>query len=453
MGKAKDIILFSTYICLLFGGALIASLLSYFNISQAPSFNTACGILSIIVLVLIFLLLIIEVISMFRIKESNYTTALTVLMLLLSFSFSADFMSFLNYVGCFFNEKLAEILSFGFSLLFMVSIMLFFRQDFKRNISNFKFMLLLIFSAAMTCLYAYLIDYNLQYIPFIVFSLIAFYSVLKTFIQSIKQKKRNFVLDMTNMIFAAAWGLQFTNILSSTGVISIGRTGFSLIYNFLIFLMYIFIYIGFVLNIETKALKLDEYKIRYEKTKINNLRNQMNPHFTFNMLLTIKTLYHEDISEGDYALTLFSRHLRRNVEAIDDDLIPFEKELDSLEIYTELENIRHDSKFNIIFDVDYSDFLIPAFTLQPFVENAVKYSKIDSKEDGFIQITSYKQSKCAVVQVIDNGVGFDVGSIGDKSYGIKNVRERCKLLIGVEPKVESKIGEGTTVTLKIPLGR
>jgi sensor histidine kinase YesM len=90
---------------------------------------------------------------------------------------------------------------------------------------------------------------------------------------------------------------------------------------------------------------------------------------------------------------------------------------------------------------------VPILSLQVYVENAIRYSKVNEIEGGYIEISSYEEGDKIIVEVNDNGVGFDVNDIKDTSFGIKNSRERFKLLLNAEIEIKSEIGSGTNVRI------
>lgn len=174
------------------------------------------------------------------------------------------------------------------------------------------------------------------------------------------------------------------------------------------------------------------------------LRAQIKPHFIFNCLTAIEDSYHCDRKAGDKAIAMFAKHLRTDVDTLDVDRVPFATELDSILNYANLENLRLEQKFLLLFDIQYQDFLIPPLSLQPFVENAIKYAKTNEKEDGYIQIRSFlREDGFVEVDVEDNGVGFEMEQIKATSQGLKNARERLRLLLGATCQITSRLGKGT----------
>lgn len=196
-------------------------------------------------------------------------------------------------------------------------------------------------------------------------------------------------------------------------------------------------------NIKMLALENELFKIK-EKT----LRAQIKPHFIFNTLTCIQHLYHEDIHLGDEALSIFSQHLRLNVDTETKELVSFEEELDNIQNYFQLENLRLGNQINLYFDINYVDFKLPILSLQPFVENSIKHGKLTSKSDGYIQINSNLIDQMVVIKIIDNGVGFDVKQIRTNAQGIKNCQERLKMLLNANVDINSLPNQGTIIEIK-----
>ena len=89
-------------------------------------------------------------------------------------------------------------------------------------------------------------------------------------------------------------------------------------------------------------------------------------------------------------------------------------------------------------------------SIEPFIENSIKYSQIDKKEDGYIEISSLIDESFIIIKIIDNGVGFDTNAIKNTSHGINNSSMRFKILLHATTIVESQLNIGTTIIIKIP---
>ncbi|MDE5714665.1 MAG: histidine kinase [Anaeroplasmataceae bacterium] len=192
---------------------------------------------------------------------------------------------------------------------------------------------------------------------------------------------------------------------------------------------------------------LNKGEVEHILFKQEILRGQIKPHFIFNSLNAIKNLYHKDVDAGDEAMIRFSKHLRTNVDALDHDMIPFEDELVNIINYVELENVRLDKPFTLLLDIQYQDFLVPVLSLQPLVENAIKYSRVNEKEDGYIQVIAYKKEDLIYIIVSDNGIGFEIEKIDPVSKGISNLKERFNLMLNADVVIKSKLEEGTRITI------
>lgn len=261
----------------------------------------------------------------------------------------------------------------------------------------------------------------------------------------IKKKKESFlftaVLSLLMDIFISE-GLPYSNYRTTvTYLIS----SFLCLFIALLFFLIFWQESAAIRSGEEERQKLKE---DFASAKQEALRGQIKPHFVFNCLTAIEDSYHRDRASGDKAITMFARHLRTDVDSMDIDLVPFNQELDAILNYVNLENLRLEKKFQVLFDVEYQDFLIPPLSLQPLVENAIKYSKTNEKEDGYIQIRSFQTDDGHVeIDVEDNGVGFDPSEIFSSSKGLANVKERMALLLKATLMIESHPNEGTICRL------
>ena len=192
------------------------------------------------------------------------------------------------------------------------------------------------------------------------------------------------------------------------------------------------------------------------KLKIDILLAQIQPHFLYNSLTTIRYLCRKDPEKAERAVTEFSAYLRYNMDSLaKDSPIPFEEELKHVEAYLELQRLRFGKDLSVTYDLKCRDFCMPALTLQPLVENAVTYGirKNDSGA-GTVTIGTVDTGDHIEITVRDNGPGFVYGKLpGDteRSHnGIKNVKERLGMVSGASLVIDSEIGRGTVVTIRLP---
>lgn len=196
-----------------------------------------------------------------------------------------------------------------------------------------------------------------------------------------------------------------------------------------------------------KALKTER---EHDAIIADSLKAQIKPHFVFNSLTNIQAAYEKDKAVGDKALTMFSKHLRANVDSSSVGVVPFSQELDNINNYIELENMRREKPITVLLDCMDDDFELPILSLQPFIENAFKYSQVENIPNGYIEIKTYETNKSYNVEINDNGVGFDEKSVKPTSVGLKNAKERLRLLSSATVTVDSKVNGGTRILISFP---
>ena len=188
--------------------------------------------------------------------------------------------------------------------------------------------------------------------------------------------------------------------------------------------------------------------------RIKIMMSQIQPHFLYNTLSTIQVLCHTDPEKAADITGNFSSYLRRNLSSLDEPgLIPFEKELEHTQTYVQIEETRFPN-IHVTYDIQDSDFSLPPLTLQPMVENAIRHG-VRIRDEGIVEVITRKQNGFHELLIRDNGVGFDTAKFesSDRSHvGLRNVRERIESMCAGTLTVESRIGEGTTVTIRIPAG-
>lgn len=199
---------------------------------------------------------------------------------------------------------------------------------------------------------------------------------------------------------------------------------------------------------------LVEQEQQLTQAKIDIMISQIQPHFLYNSLAAIKGLCNEDPKKARRAIEDFSFFLRGNMESISTNhLIPFMQELEHVKNYLSLELIRFEDRLKIEYDTEYNDFWIPPLTVQPLVENAVKYGTLGKSDTTVVKLKTDKDEDYDYVIVEDNGIGFDVNehkNDGRSHIGIENVRKRLKLMCNGKLEIDSVIDKGTCVRICIP---
>lgn len=209
------------------------------------------------------------------------------------------------------------------------------------------------------------------------------------------------------------------------------------------------------LDLHEKLLRSD---IREKEAELLLLQSQINPHFLYN---TLDSLYfmaiikeEDEIAEMVLALSdTFKLSLNRG-----DKLIEVEKEIEKIQAYMKIQNLRYHDRFTL--DIQVDDDILPekmlSFLLQPLVENAV-YHGLEPKvgNECSIVLQGCRRDGKLLFVIQDNGVGIEDMSQLEQGYGVKNIIERIRLFYGDAGKVEfdSALGRGTRVVVKLPLIR
>lgn len=198
--------------------------------------------------------------------------------------------------------------------------------------------------------------------------------------------------------------------------------------------------------------ELAEKEHRLADSRIKAMMSQIRSHFIFNVLATISTYCKIDPEMADRALVRFSRYLRRNINIIEvDGLINFTTELEQLEDYVALEQLRFGEEINFEKEIETSSFQIPPLTVQPIVENAIKHGLLEHGKSGTVFLHTQRKENLIVITVTDNGAGFAPEVLEKaESVGIRNVRYRLETMMGGTLAIESETGKGTKVTIQIP---
>ncbi len=209
---------------------------------------------------------------------------------------------------------------------------------------------------------------------------------------------------------------------------------------------YVWLHLQFVREHE-EALRADQ--------RIQIMMSQIQPHFLFNTLSTIQALCATEPQTAIYAIERFGVYLRKNLEALGQaDLIPLSQELEHTRAYTEIEALRFPD-IRVDYDVRALDIMVPALSIQPLVENAIRHG-VRGRKDGRVTVTARREGNDGLIVIRDNGKGFDASAVreGDGAHiGIANVRSRMEQMCGGTLDIDSRIGEGTAITLRIPGAR
>ena len=197
--------------------------------------------------------------------------------------------------------------------------------------------------------------------------------------------------------------------------------------------------------------RYSERKKEMERQKASLLVMQMRPHFIYNVMTDIYYLIPQDADKAQQVTLDFTNYLRGNFTAIaKSETIPFDEELAHVQAYLAVEQVRYEDKLSVTFDTPHTSFRLPPLTLQPIVENAVKYG-IDPERDSIsVTISSKATEDGSIITVEDTGLGLSNVDNGEPHIALDNVKERLKLFVGGTLTLSPREGGGTIVTVFIP---
>ena len=206
----------------------------------------------------------------------------------------------------------------------------------------------------------------------------------------------------------------------------------------------------FLIKRQLKLSKAQQIVIEKQQLELEMvaLRSQMNPHFLFNSLNSIKHYIIKNETElAAKYLTKFSRLVRLILENSNKDLISLTEELEALSIYLELEQLRFKDKFEFEINMDVNaDFIqVPPLVIQPFVENAIWHGIMHLDGIGKVKIDLSEDDQAVKIKIWDNGVGrkrsgeLKKDATHKKSMGMDITHKRLSALndlLGIQPEVE-----------------
>lgn len=446
--KAMRIISVIANALLLCAGSVILLIFMRHEKDVPQEISLGVGIFSFITFLLLVLIFIIEFVSALRIESSTFHTALIALFLLTGVAFCPDIIPFYELIGLprvLPAEKIASEVCF---IAVEISIFSFFCYTYCTEGKKLPLYPLFAAAAIALAVYVSLFSSQAKIIAhfFFLFVIIVYFGILQ--VRSYLANVDNVTFAFTAAIFFSCAGMHTANALYYSDLVPYSG-GLSSAYIWVCIVCFISIYLNFFIQIDQAARRAKDYQSQNERLKMKVLAGQIKPHFIFNALTTIKSGYHGDVSAGDNALGLFSEYMRESLSLLDTDIISFEQELKNISHYIDFINTGQVHPFNILYNIDATDFSVPAFSLQPFIENAVKYSKVNEKENGYIMISTAGDDTFTEIRITDNGVGFDTSQIRTGAHGINNAKERFRLLFNTEPVIRSIASVGTEITITL----
>ena len=194
------------------------------------------------------------------------------------------------------------------------------------------------------------------------------------------------------------------------------------------------------------------YRQNFLELEVRSLHERMRPHFLFNVLETVNRLVHEDARLAERAVLMLAEVCRFNLERAGEGLVSLEEEICFTENFLELERIRLQDALDVRVrrEGDFSSALIAPFTLQPIAENCIKHAFRGDVRALRIDIFVRIENDALVLQVADNGAGFDTADPFARTLG--NIRRRLRHFF-MEADIDIGVSDsgGALVTVRCSL--
>lgn len=206
---------------------------------------------------------------------------------------------------------------------------------------------------------------------------------------------------------------------------------------------------GLILSDNIEQYTRQQQEIARERT--HALMLQIRPHFVYNTLTSIYCMIEDNPAKAKEVTGEFTNYLRSNFTAIAQDTpIPFTKELEHSKAYLAVEQARFEGQIFYEFDTPVINFRLPALTLQPIVENAVKHG-LDPELDPLHIYVKTRQTNSGIEIIIENdGPDFNPTNDNKPHIALDNIRQRLEIMCNGTLDISPRNGGGTVVAVTIP---
>jgi Histidine kinase len=184
------------------------------------------------------------------------------------------------------------------------------------------------------------------------------------------------------------------------------------------------------------------------------LKTQLNPHFLFNALNTVRSLIADNPARAQSAVTHLANTLRYTLSSRQDELVTLSQELDIVADYLELESMRFEDRLRIEIRVpeDAAGVRIPVMLLQTLVENAIKHGIADLPSGGLLRISAGVQDDMLILEV-ENPRPAAPAQVAHESVGLRNARDRLRLLLGARASLELDLSQPAVAAARLRIPR
>jgi len=212
-------------------------------------------------------------------------------------------------------------------------------------------------------------------------------------------------------------------------------------------------------SLELRTRQLEEERVRKLATEaqLSSLESRIHPHFLFNTLNSISALIREDPQRAERTVERLAALLRYSLDTNAQRLVPLRQEMYIVEDYLEIEKTRFGDRLRCTLDVsdDLGDLEVPPLAVQTLVENSIKHAVAVNRQGGEILVTARATLDSLVLEVTDDGPGFDLQAVEQgRGHGLGNLQERLLALFDGDGRLELARRDGRmTVAVTVPRKR
>ena len=236
------------------------------------------------------------------------------------------------------------------------------------------------------------------------------------------------------------------------GVVNLG--GMTLLWSLIYFVVH------YMENYKKKEIESLIWEAAVKDYELRTLKSQLNPHFMFNAMNSIRALIEEDPESAKVAITKLSNILRYSLQMERMERVPLEDEIETVKNYLDLERIRFEDRLKYKLDIDRSTqkIEIPPMMIQTLVENGIKHGVSKQTRGGEIQLSSKVQSTAngsrLKIEIRNSGHFSEEQLKNSSGFGVSNTKHRLNLLFGENANFSIKNENGDTVLaeVEIPIG-
>ncbi len=317
------------------------------------------------------------------------------------------------------KKKLYWICQLGGWLIFVLFQCVFAKLDGKFNVSFAESQFIqFVFGVIISHIYRNLIIQFgwLRLNTLLVIPLVIFASV---FFASLHDYGQYGVESLLNI----AGNRHFNTIIVASAIINL-----SFVYFFWSLIYFLF---HFIQNYKKAEIENFKWQASINEIELNKLKSQLNPHFMFNAMNSIRALVDENPVKSKEAITQLSNLLRNTLQMGKNKVIAFDEELKIVNDYLALESVRYEERLKISMQIDVksSEFEVPPLMIQTLVENGIKHGISKLTEGGLLELIT-KVDKGNLLISIRNSGQLKESTESESGFGIKNTVQRLHLLYG-----------------------